>query len=188
MDRVRVRPWWIASLAVAVLLVGAAVLGRQRPGGFVVLSWVDHPFLFGVAALSLLALACWLAVPRLEWRLGVAALLVVLAVGWAALGVLAAGLADDPRELSRHPRGDREVVVYRGSTIIDPTWELRLLSGTGLATREWDLGCVNSDTETFGGVGWTGPSGLRVSVSGRAVDIALDETTGQPDRIISAGC
>ena len=188
MNKIPARPWWIASAALAVLLVAAAVLGRQRPGGYVALSWLDRPFLFGAAALALLALTCWLAIPHQALRVGAAVLLVVLAACWAALGAVAAGLADDLPELSRHPRGDREVVVYRGSNVIDPTWELRLFSGTGLATRVWDLGCVNSDTDVLTGIEWTGPNALRVQVSGHPVDIALDAKTGHPDRTVSAGC
>lgn len=47
----------MAVAAAAVLLV--AVVGGQRPGGYVVLSWLDRPFLFDTAALCLLGLACW---------------------------------------------------------------------------------------------------------------------------------
>ncbi|MFC5286695.1 hypothetical protein ACFPM7_06495 [Actinokineospora guangxiensis] len=91
--------------------------------------------------------------------------------------------------VDRYPRGDRVVVVvYGGSTIIDPTWELRLVSGTGLATREWDLGCINPDTSSFSGVERGGPDGLWVSVSGQVVEIGLDGETGRPDSVISAGC
>lgn len=183
--------WWLAPVATAVLLVVAAWFGVRRPGGFVVLAWLSRPFLFGTAALGLLAPAAWLAVRHRVWRPVPVAGLVLLAVGWAGLGVLAKALRDDLSELSRHPSpdGDKELVLYRGANLIDPTWELRLRSGAGLTTREWDLGCVNSDQETLTDVTWTGPTVLRLHLTRRGrVDIAVDAATGRPDSHVSVGC
>jgi hypothetical protein len=58
------RRWWLPLVVSAGLVIAAAVLGRPRPGGFVVLGWLDRPSVFGVVALWLLAAACLLAVPH----------------------------------------------------------------------------------------------------------------------------
>ncbi|MFC7614488.1 hypothetical protein ACFQV2_14115 [Actinokineospora soli] len=187
----RTRPhpsWWITATTLAVLLVAACVVGGARPGNYVVLAWIDRPFLFGALALGLLALSCHLAITHPAARVALTAVLATAAIGWAALGAVAAGLADDLEELARHPNGDRVVVVHRGSNIIDPTWELRVRSGTGVATREWDLGCVNSDLDALTGVTWTGPTRLRVHLVDRHEDIAIDPATGRPDRTVEVGC
>ncbi|MGH3756858.1 hypothetical protein [Actinophytocola sp.] len=183
--------WWVTPVVLAASLIVAAGLGVARPGGFVLLGRLDRPFLFGTMALGLLALASWLAVRHPVWRRVLAGLLVAFAVGWAALGALAASLRDDLREISRHrsPDAGRELLLYRGSNVIDPTWELRLRSGSGLTAREWDLGCVNSDQDSLTDVEWTGADGLRVHLSRRGpVEIVLDGSTGRPDGRISVGC
>ncbi|GAB3462803.1 hypothetical protein [Actinophytocola sediminis] len=183
--------WWLAAAGLAALLIVAAGLGVLRPGGFVVLGWLDRPFLFGTVAAVLLALAGWLALRDPVRRLVVTCLLVVFAIGWAGLGWFAVALRADLAELSRHrsPDGSGELRVYRGSNVIDPTWELRLRSGSGFTAREWDLGCVNSDQETLTGVAWTGPDGLRVRLERHGpVEIALDASTGRPARQLSIGC
>lgn len=107
------RRWWPPLVVSAALLIAAAVLGRRRPGGFVVLGRLDRPFVSGVVALGLLAAACLLAVPHRVWRPVAAGVLAVAAVAWAGLG----------------PGGGRELVVYRGSVVIDPTWEPRVRTG-----------------------------------------------------------
>jgi len=183
--------WWIAAAVTAGLLIVAAGFGVAQPGGLVVLGWLDRPFLFGAVALGLLAVASWLAIRHRVWRAVLASVLVLFALGWAMLGVLAMGLQNDLRELSRHrsPDDNRELVLYRGSLVIDPTWELRLRSGTGLTAREWDLGCVNADADTLTSVEWTGSNGLRVHLSRNGpVDIALDASTGRPNTQLSLGC
>lgn len=177
-------------MALAVALVAAAALGSARPGGFVVFDQLARPFLFGVAALALLAVAGWLTVRERVSRAVLTGLLAVVALGWAGLGLLAEGMRTELTELSRHasPDGDREVRVLRGSNMIDPTWELRVRSGSGLAAREWDLGCVNSDQHTFTRVEWTGRDGLRVWLSVGSVTVTLDGGTGRPSRVLSYGC
>jgi len=182
--------WWVAAVGLAALLVAAAALGAVRPGGFVVFDQLDRPFLFGMAALGLLAVAGWLLVRDRLVRAALTCLLVAVAAGWAVLGWFAESMRTDLTELSRHrsPDGVNELRVYRGSNIIDPTWELRVRSGSGLAEREWDLGCVNADQHTLTGVGWTGRDGLRVDLSEGPVEIAVDASTGEPSRLVSLGC
>jgi hypothetical protein len=187
------RRWWLPLVVSAVLLVAAAVVGRQQPGGFVVLGWLDRPFVFGTVALGLLALACWLAVAHPVWRPISAVLLAMVALSWAGLGVAvdALSLTGDLSEHSRYrsPDGDRELVVYSGSVVIDPTWELRVRSGTGLATREWDGGCINTEQASFTRAEWAGPDQLRIHLAGGdPITMRLDGTTGRPDHPVSMGC
>jgi hypothetical protein len=154
-------------------------------------AWLDRPFAFGVVALGLLAVACLLAVPHRVWRPVPVAVLALAAVAWAAVGVLAHTLAGDLIERSRYgsPDGGRELVVYRGSVVIDPTWELRVRSGAGLATREWDGGCINTRQNSFTRADWTGADRLRIHLErGGPIDLRLDRATGRPDRPVSMGC
>lgn len=166
-------------------------MGGARPGNLVVFDWLDRPFLFGTLAMLSLALTFRLALRERVARLVLPCVLVVGAVAVGLLGALVSRLADDLEELSRHrsPDGSHELVLYRGANVIDPTWELRLRSGSGLTTREWDLGCVNSDVESLTGVEWTGPHELRVDLAGDGpVDLTLDPATGRPDAEVSVGC
>ncbi len=185
--------WWLPLVVLAIVLIAAAALGNQQPGGFVVLGWLDRPFLFGAVALGLLAVACWLAVPSRVWRPVSAGLLVMVALSWATLGLAAQALSLTG-DLSEHSRyrsadGGRELVVYRGSVVIDPTWELRVRSGDGLATREWDGGCINTELNSFTRAEWPGPDQLRVHLErGDPIDIRLDRSTGRPDHPVSMGC
>lgn len=187
----RRRRWWI-PLAAAALLIVAAVVGAVRPGNFVVFDWLNRPFLFGSLALGLLAFACWFTPLARYWRLSLAGLLVVAAGGWAAIGiVIVPALRSELTELSRHrsPDGAKELWLYSGRNIIDPTWEFRLHTGNGVTERVWDLGCVNSDSETLTTVEWSGPDRLRVRLSRRGpVDISLDSSSGRPDHQLSVGC
>lgn len=58
-----------------------------------------------------------------------------------------------------------------------------------LATREWDLGCVNAEIEKLTRVEWLGTNELRVHLSQRGpIDFVLDEFTGRPDETLSVGC
>lgn len=185
--------WWLPLVVLAVVLIAAAVVGNQQPGGFVVLGWLDQPFLFGAVALGLLALSCWLAVPHRVWRPISAVLLAMIALSWAGLGVAvhALSLTGDLSEHSRYrsPDGGRELVVYRGSVIIDPTWELRVRSGNGIAAREWDGGCINTEQDSFTRAEWAGPDQLRIHLAGGdPIDVRLDSTTGRPDHPVSMGC
>lgn len=185
--------WWLPLVVLAALLIAAAVLGNLQPGGFLVLVWLDRPFLFGTVALGLLALACWLAVSHRVWRPISAVLLAMVALSWAGLGVAvqALSLTGDLSEHSRYksPDGGRELVVYSGSVVIDPTWELRVRSGNGLATREWDGGCINTEQNSFTRVEWTGPDQLRINLErGDPIDMRLDSATGRPDHPVSMGC
>jgi hypothetical protein len=80
-------------------------------------------------------------------------------------------------------------VVYRGSVVIDPTWELRVRSGSGLATREWDGGCINTEQDSFSRAEWMGPDRLRIHLQrGDPINILLDSSTGRPDHEVSLGC
>jgi hypothetical protein len=190
MNRAR---WWLPLVVSAALLIAAAVLGNRQPGGFVVLGWLNRPFLFGTVALVLLALACWLAVAHPVWRPVSAGLLAMVALSWAGLGVVVQGLSlsGDLSEHSRHrsPDGGRELVVYTGSVVIDPTWELRVRSGSGLAAREWDGGCINTEQNSFTRAEWPDPNRLRIHLErGDPIDMVLDSTTGRPDQPISLGC
>lgn len=190
-EKVATRRWWVAPAALAALLIVAAVVGGIRPGNFVVLGWLDRPFVFGVLAFLLSALAFWLALRDRVARVVLAVVLVVCAGIWGAFGSLATALGDDLKELSRHrsPGGSHELVLYRGYNVIDPTWELRLRSGSGLTTREWDLGCVNGDAENLTAIEWTGPDELRVNLAIRGeMDIALEPATGRPRTTLSVGC
>lgn len=185
------RRWRLPLVVSAALLVAAAVVGRQQPGGFVVLGWLDRPFVFGVVALGLLAGACLLAVPHRVWRPVAVGSLALAALAWAAAGVLAQSLAGDLTESSRYgsPDGGRELVVYRGSVVIDPTWELRVRSGDGLGTREWDGGCINTRQNSFTRAEWTGADRLRIHLErGNPIDLRLDRATGRPDHPVSMGC
>jgi hypothetical protein len=182
---------WIAPVAVAALLIMAAVLGVWRPGGLLVMDWLDWPVLFGTVALVLLALACWLAVRDRVLRLVFASVLVVLALGWAAFSAwLASWTNDDLGRVSRYwsPDGGKVLMVFQGTHIAapDPTYELRLRSGGG---REWDLGCVNTEFDSLDEVEWLGPDRLRVHLSIHGpVDIVLYRSTGRPSQIVSEGC
>lgn len=184
------RWWWVPVLAAAVL-VAAAVVGRVRPGNFVVLSWLGRPFLFGALALGLLALAVWVSPLRtFAWRAVLITALVVASVFLVLGKVFSSWFSSELSELSRHPSpdGTKELRLYRGSVTIDPTWELRLRSGSGLTERVWDLGCVNSDSESLTKVEWLGPDQLRVHLANRApFDFVLDSSTGRPDGQLKAG-
>lgn len=186
------RRWWWIPFVAAMVLVVAAVVGAVRPGSLVVFDWLNRPFLFGSLALGLLALACWSAPFARHWRLLLVAALVVAAGGWAAIGtVIVPAMRSELTELSRHrsPDGARELRLYSGRNIIDPTWELRLHTGDGVTARVWDLGCVNGDIETLTRVEWIGPNRLRVHLSSLGpVDITLDSSSGRPDQQLSVSC
>ncbi|MFI7680580.1 hypothetical protein [Actinophytocola sp. NPDC049390] len=184
-------PLWIGAAVLAGVLVAALVVGAWRPGAFVVFGWLRRPGLFGTAALVLLAVAAWLGVLRPWRRFVLTGVCGVLAAFWAMIAMLTLPFREDLEEVSHHPSHDdaRELVVYGGMNVIDPTWELRLLAGTGLATREWDLGCVNSDVDSLTRVEWVGTNELRVHLSRKgAVDVVLDEATGRPSRTLEVGC
>jgi hypothetical protein len=181
-------------VVVAALLIVAGKLGRHRPGGFVAWRWLDHGNVFVPVALCLLALACWLTVRDWMWRVALTVVPVLLAMYTAlAIAHISAVYDLELTEFSRHPPpdGSKVLVLYRSTEVFyhDPTWELRLRSGSGLAEREWDLGCVNSDSSGLNDVEWTGPNRLRVEVlvHGR-IDIVLDSSTGRPDKTVHEHC
>jgi hypothetical protein len=181
--------WSFALVVVAALLIMAAVLGVRRPGGFVVLDWMDWPVLFGTVALVLLALACWLAVRDFVLRLVFASFLIMLALGWTALSAWLATWSNDDGKVSRYwsPDGGKVLLVYPETHLAapNPITELRLRSGP----REWDLGCVNNEFDSVDEVEWLGPGRLRVHLSIHGpVDIVLYRSTGRPSNTVSEGC
>lgn len=194
-DRPTAAPWRlvaIAPAALAVLLVAAAELGERRPGNFVVLGQLDRPYMFHTLALLLVALAAGIAVRDPLAKALTAGMLAFCALACAAVGQVGVALRDDPSELSRHrsPNGDRELVTYLdfGKDYVDPAVVLRLRSGRGLLTREWELGCVHSDADHPTGVEWIGPDEVRVNLAYRGpVDIDLDPLTGRPGTTLSIG-
>ncbi|RLK58906.1 hypothetical protein [Actinokineospora cianjurensis] len=182
---------WILPAAVAVVLVAAVVVGRRRPGGYVVLGWLDQPVLFGTIAIAMVAFVCWLVVDHNAWRPFLIGAFSALALCWAAFGALVGSMTVAPVEQSRHasPNGEREVIISRGYTGMTPSWQLRVTTGAWPTARSWDLGCVNSDTATLNGVRWTGADTVRVLISRPDdIDITLDPTTARPTTPLTLGC
>jgi hypothetical protein len=186
--------WWVGLVVVAALLIMAAVLGIRRPGGLLVLGWLDWPVLFGTVALCLLALACGLAVRDWVVRLVFVSVLVLLALGWAAFSAwLATWTDEDVGKVSKYwsPDGGKVLTVYQETHLAapDPTYELRLRSGSGITAREWDLGCVNTELDSLDEVEWIGPDRVRVHLSTHGpIDIVLYRLTGRPSNKVSEGC
>lgn len=186
----------LLSCSLAVLLLALATLGVLNPGGSVAVSVLfDHPFLFGVAALALLGVACRVAqgLPTIVRASGLT-VAVVAALIWAALGGLISmfvfGAPHDQIASERSTAGSLEFRVIEGAAVIDPVWILRVRHSAGLLTREWSAGCLNGDdpADSFVKVKWIGPERVAVTVEdGRVLNVDLDPATGRPARSVSTG-
>lgn len=185
------------TTAVATLTLVGALLCAAAVGGFVAYRfhllrpYLFHPLLFGIAGGLALALACVLGIrkPLPRW-LGAAGC--VLAAGAVAFaGWFATAFQSELTEQSRQQSADGalELVVYTGTAFVapDPVWELRVLSGDGVLSQEFDLGCVNADSQSLNAIGWSGPRTIRAVLSGGVIDITVDGD-GRPDRTVDGGC
>jgi hypothetical protein len=186
----------LAFYSVALLLTALATLGVFNPGGYVVVSVLfDHPFLFGVAVLAALGVACWVGPGLVAVRATGLVLAAVAGFGYATFGALnwMAGSPQHEVVSQRGPAGQLEFRVIQGRQVIDTVWELRVRRPGGLLSKEWSAGCLNGDDpdDGFVAVKWIDPESVAVSVAdGRVLRVDLDPATGRPLRpvVTGAGC
>ncbi|RZS34728.1 hypothetical protein EV193_10876 [Herbihabitans rhizosphaerae] len=180
----------------AGLLVAAGVYRQFNPGHHVAVDALPAGWLFMVAGLMAGAAACWFGVSRrpVRWFATVAILVVA-----AAFGVFAGmmnSLRDEPSESRRvgSPDGRMALVFLSRSATFAPdiVYEYRVRTNAGLASREWAIGCVNSDIDAPPSrVEWSGANTVLAEFGppGRgSVRITLDPGTGRPDRTFGGGC
>jgi hypothetical protein len=176
---------------VGALLCALAIGGIVAYRFYLLRPWLFHPLLFGITGGVALALAIVLGIrkPLLRW---LGASVCVLAAGTVAFaGWFATAFQPDLTEQSRQQSADGtlELVVYTGTAFVapDPVWELRVLNRDGLLAQQFDLGCVNADSQSLNAIGWSGQRTIRAVLSSGIVDIAVDGD-GRPDRTVDGGC
>lgn len=182
-------------LAGALVLVAAAWVGAANPGGYV---WVGrllhHPFLFGLAVSALLIAAIVgrirtsgtrTVVSIVAGTLSVAALTGLMVV----LDLVSLGL-DEVGQISAPDDAPYTAVVSQGTNLIDPVWVVSIRQSRGVLSREWRVGCLNSDAAEDGyqDMTWVSPSQLSIrTVDGRRLSVQIDTNSGQPKNHIDTG-
>jgi hypothetical protein len=183
-------------LAVSALLVVAAVVGVLDPRGLLTVRRVlDHPFLFGATALSLLVAAGGLRRP--PFRPWVAALLMVTALWWLmGLFVAAAGpllspfsALDGSRVVNRMPAPQGKpyrAIMIQPNDYSGPHETVLIQSGHGAKTRQWVAACEGLyELKT---ASWVGPGQLTITLQddfdkhrdGEMFVIRVDPDSGPP--------
>ena len=176
---------------VGALLCALAIGGIVTYRFYLLRPWLFHPLLFAAIGGAALGLACVLGLRKPLIRWGGAAVCVLGAAAVAFAGWFATAFQPDLTEQSRQQSADGtlELVVYTGTAFIapDPVWELRVLTRDGVLSQQFDLGCVNADSQSLNAIGWSGPSTIRAVLSSGIIDISVDGD-GRPDRTVDGGC
>jgi hypothetical protein len=96
----------------------------------------------------------------------------------------------DTREIAS-PSGRHVAILSEGSALIDPLYEVRVVTGSGLAQREWTVGCWNGDDDgnSVDEVTWEGDARLVITtVGGDRFEATVDPESGKPSLSPSSVC
>ncbi|GAA3601189.1 hypothetical protein GCM10022419_101750 [Nonomuraea rosea] len=180
-------------LAASLCVGGLAVLVYYQDSDLVLWrEYLNHPFALGVLACLLMA-ACAVGLRQLWLRnvmvivagLGMTAALFGGLVALAFTSVEESGFIDGPAPY--------RIRLQHSTAGLGPdtvTW-LSVRKDEGLLSREWQLGCFNSDdpNDAFDSVTWLGPSAVEIRVTdGRTFPVALDPTSGRPQTTATLNC
>ncbi|MGI5352695.1 hypothetical protein ACQEU8_31615 [Streptomyces sp. CA-250714] len=200
------RHWWQRNrrgVASAMLVAGLLLLLGHPLGShyaetthLVVLRRVfDGPVPHVAAAAALLIAGATLRPLRPLLRIPVVIFGVLALLGCLALSALVLGWDSDgwaEGETVEAPGGaDRRAVSWRGSSAIDPVFQVTVIHGTGLGAREWEAACFNGDDprRELKRITWATPSRLLLTDAGGHQHVMqLDARTGRPDATLSVGC
>lgn len=186
-------PRSLMLLAASLCTGGLAALVYFHDSDLVLLrEHLNHPFVLGVLACLLMALAAvglrrmWLRVVIIALAgLGASA---ALFVGWITFTFASneeAGFVDGPAPY--------RIRLQQSPIVLGPDrvmW-LSVRRDDGLLSKEWDLGCFNDDVsaDAFDSVKWTGPSSVEIRVAdGRTFLVALDPASGRPRTTATLNC
>ncbi|MFJ4870685.1 hypothetical protein [Streptomyces sp. NPDC088757] len=191
--KARLSPRAMVLAAGCLVLAGAVGRWAGRDGG---LLWaarlLDHPLLFDLLVLGLLAAALMVGVRNLVVRVltGVALGLALLAsFPFVLFGAF--GAASEASDTAAPGRDDRSLVVEEGADMIDPLWWVYVDEGRGLWKQRWKVGHFNGDVaeNVLVEAVWDGPDRIRlVTGDDREVHVVeLDRETGRPLRTVTRG-
>ncbi|MGP3975536.1 hypothetical protein ACTWQF_16305 [Streptomyces sp. 8N114] len=199
------RRWWqrhrravgLAMMLAALLLLLGYALGSHyaETTHLVVLRRVfDGPVPHVAAAAVLLIAGATLRPLRPLLRIPAVIFGGLALLGCFALSVLLGWDSDGwaEGETVRAPEGvERRAVAWRGSSVIDPLFQVTVINGTGLGAREWKAACFNGDDESreLKKITWATPTRLVLTdAGGRQHEVQLDPRTGRPDSTLSMEC
>lgn len=171
-------------------LVACAVIGLTIETGFTVIdSVLGHPLALGGLA-SLLLIAGAVLARRgsvLQVSTGVLGVAGLVLIGYAGALVFVIFGFDSDFEDTREvvsPDGMHVAVVREGSAWVDPLYEVRVVTGSGLGQREWLVGCWNADDgpNTVDEVTWESDERLVITTAGGdRYEATIAPGSGKPD-------
>lgn len=172
---------------VAAFLAGLAVLDPFH------LRWASW-FVAGAVLLTIVlaTLALAVAVKLFAARVLVLVLGGIVAVGWAAVAVLAVGPADAPRPVSEVASGTRRLVVVEDPepTVDGPAFRVQLRAGDGPFEQESDVWFGEGSGPAPDAVAFRGPDELEVRVGTCVLVSRVEPVTLAVDPVhrAAAGC
>lgn len=181
----------MVRLSIGLLAGLLAILAVWGPTDLVLLNdYLDHPFIFAIAATVLVgsALFQWLKPTWLRAIIAILCTLVLSAVALVAMVFSMFGYSEDDGTV-KGP-GSMEITVRRGMAGLGPDTVYQLMIRTGPLGREWYLGCFNDDVpgEGFADARWTGPHTVELrDADGQVYPVALDPVSGEPQLTAPVG-
>lgn len=176
-------------IGIAGLPVLLGSIGVLYTGSLVLLNNLEHPFVFGCLAAAIFGVGFSQLDDKPWLTTLIAVLSLVVAVGWAMLGVMWTAIVDtDQVDSAEAPGGhDYEAVVHEGADVIDTAWWVSVKQHRGLASREWEVdGCISDDFgNTYEDVSWR-HGRLIFHTTARDFAIRVDPQSGKPQSRIPA--
>ncbi|MFE2168193.1 hypothetical protein ACFXB3_24510 [Streptomyces sp. NPDC059447] len=197
MDYTRYRrpsAWFL--LALAVVLAAAATTAfvwDSGSGGLVLLARAgENLVVLGWLILIALTGALLLGMAKSAARLALCTTLLVLGIPFLLLAGLVSvlsGLSWETKSEAAPGRSDRQLVVERGTAMIDPFWYVYVDQGSLPLARRWAVGYFNGDDpdDELREAVWTAPDRIRMTTTGGEVLWVTVAPDGRPDRLASPG-
>ncbi|MFD1936537.1 MULTISPECIES: hypothetical protein [Nonomuraea] len=173
----------LAYLVPALTLAATVVVTRTADTELVLLNdTLDHPVLFGLAALLLGGLGVRELVRPTPWaRAAVVIATIAGMLGWMGYGIRWSVFTSYEVASVKGP-GTLTLIVREQSGLFESSMALSVRDGAGLLSREWSLGCPDLDLtrDELHLVRWAGRNRVEARVPGeRPVGVDLD-TSGRP--------
>jgi hypothetical protein len=114
--------------------------------------------------------------------LALAGLLVAIVAVVLLRSVVLSVVRGEESKVVPSPNERYEVVVYRGSAMVDPVWRIYIRERDDFWPKEWSVGCINGDVprESFKWVRWDGAETLLVATRADTARVEVDVETGEP--------